>query len=229
MADKALSNSSADTFISQIRDEMRAIEEVQQGKGQLCVDALERAFKCGQLLLAAQESVKAEKRKWLPWLEANIGMPNSTANLYIRLAKHEDEVRVHILQIGDERMSLRQAAALIPKTPEGEKRAETAKAKAAAKKEEKEALAKARAKASITPEEIVENLGVDELFQVITTTLDADQLLDLSTRLNSYLDEQPEEEGETADEAAVEEATEPAAKELSTVERLKQQYGQKRI
>ena len=55
----------------------------------------------------------------------------------MKLARNEEFLFGKMQQIGHERMSLRQAAALIPLTPEGEKKRAKAQEKAAEKKAQK--------------------------------------------------------------------------------------------
>jgi Protein of unknown function (DUF3102) len=52
---------------------------------------LERAIAAGKLLLEAKALVK--HGEWLPWLESHCQIPERTVQHYMRLAKHEDEIR----------------------------------------------------------------------------------------------------------------------------------------
>jgi hypothetical protein len=77
--------SSADAFISQIR---AAILEAAQAES----TALDAAIRAGHLLQKAKDNIKAEKGKWRDWLTKN-NINQTTASLYKRLAKDEDEIR----------------------------------------------------------------------------------------------------------------------------------------
>src|SRR5262249_52981192 len=206
--------SSADGFVEDIHKELLAIDQAEKDKGVLCGSALDHAIKCGHLLMAAQESVKAEKLKWQPWLNGHFGqrVPLSTAGLYMKLARNDEFLFGKMQQIGHERMSLRQAAALVPLTPEGEKKRAKAQAKAEEKKAQKEAEAIKQLKASIPPDEVIADLAVDEIFEMLTEKFDNDQLIDLKDRLVSYLSEKAEEPAK-AEEPTPEPAPPPASLE----------------
>jgi hypothetical protein len=95
---------SAASFIDQIKAEYRLIVEAE-------TNALPHAIKCGEYLNLAQENLKAEKGgKWLDWLETNCQIPQTTANLYMRIAKHKK------LVVGKAK-SINEARKLLPKTP----------------------------------------------------------------------------------------------------------------
>jgi len=209
------------SLVPQIQKELEAIKKTENAHGQLCAEALDHAIEAGKLLNTAKETVTSEvvngkKAKWLPWLQTYLGMPQTTASLYMRLATNEEFLFGHKQRVATERLSIRQAAALLPKDEKAKKQAATAEKKRAEKAAEKEAAAIKSARASVSPEEIVENLDVDEIFQVLTTTLNDDQLLELSNRLSSYLEEE-EEETEQAESVAV-----------STLDRLKERYQDRR-
>jgi hypothetical protein len=98
-----MSNSAA-SFIDQIKTEYRLIVEAE-------TNALPHAIKCGEYLILAQENLKAEKgSKWLDWLETNCKIPQTTASLYMRLAKHKK------LVVGKAK-SINEARKLLPTTP----------------------------------------------------------------------------------------------------------------
>jgi hypothetical protein len=55
---------------------------------------IEHAFKAGQLLIEAKEQLGEDGHgKWLPWVKDNCGMSLRTAQAYMRLAKHEHDIR----------------------------------------------------------------------------------------------------------------------------------------
>src|SRR5262249_27725134 len=122
----------------------------------------------------------------------------------------------HKQRVATEKMSLRQAANLIPKDEKGLKQSATAAEKAAKRKAEKEADARRVVVADLSTEERIGDLAIDEfltakgdldveeLVMALTTRLDKDQLLDLTTRLRSHIDKLDEEEkaAEEAEKAA---------------------------
>jgi hypothetical protein len=165
-------------------------------------------------LKLAKESVQEERGKkghWRPWLEGRFTnrLPLSTAELYIRLADHEEFLFGKMQQVSDRRMSLRAAMKLIPLTPDGLKRQAAAQERAAKKKETEKAAARVATVADLSTEERVGDLAVDEFLLArgdvdvveivmgLTTTLDRDQLIALVDRLNEWLEEnKPEAEAE---------------------------------
>jgi hypothetical protein len=77
--------STADAFITEIR---AAIREAASAEG----TALDAAIRAGHLLIRAKENLRVEKRKWSTWLIAS-DLPQTTANLYKRIAANEDFIR----------------------------------------------------------------------------------------------------------------------------------------
>src|SRR5262249_31083767 len=150
---------------------------------------------CGELLILAKESVQAErgaKGQWKPWLEGRFSsrLPVSTAELHIKLAKNKDFLFGKMQLVSDRRMSLRQAVRLIPLTLDGEKRRAAAQERAAKREEAKEAADRKEVADSLSNEERVGHLAVDEMllvaksnrgvdvveiFMALTTTLTKDQ------------------------------------------------------
>lgn len=83
-------------------------------------NSLRHAIRCGELLNLAQENAKAEKRSWLDWLKDNTTVPQTTASLYMRLAKHAPAINNAVANIPD--LSIRNAIKLLPKAaPRGGK------------------------------------------------------------------------------------------------------------
>jgi len=64
-------------------------------------DGLQEAFgyaiKAGKALILAKENIKAAKGKWLDYL-AKIELPQTTANVYERLAENEDFIRSEVMK-----------------------------------------------------------------------------------------------------------------------------------
>src|SRR3974390_2393051 len=55
---------------------------------------IEHAFHAGQRLIEAKEQLGEHGHgKWIPWVKDNCGMSLRTAQAYLRLAKHEHEIR----------------------------------------------------------------------------------------------------------------------------------------
>ena len=107
------------------------------------VNSTKRGFRyaldCGKFLNLAQEDLEQTqgKGKWLAWLKEKTGIPQTTANLYQRLAKHRDmflDENDQLLETGEVgelakngELSLRAAAELLPKTRERKAKAPAAK------------------------------------------------------------------------------------------------------
>jgi hypothetical protein len=100
---------SAQSFINQI---LEAWNNVQKAEG----DALKHAIDCGKLTLA-KDNIEAEnngkaasdKTKWLDWLETNTHIPQTTASLYMRLAKHRNLIK--------KAKTIREAIKMLPTAP----------------------------------------------------------------------------------------------------------------
>jgi hypothetical protein len=73
---------------------------------------LDHAIACGSLLIEAKAQLP--HGKWLPWLHAHCGVPERSAQLYMRLARNADEIR----NVAD--LTVREAATLIAKADEPE-------------------------------------------------------------------------------------------------------------
>jgi hypothetical protein len=226
MTDKALS------LVPQIEVELKAIRDTELGHGLLCGDALDHAIVAGKLLHTAKETVTSDvvngkKGKWLPWLETNLGIPQTTASLYMRLAEHKDLVLDYKERVIGERMSIRQAVALLPPSEKGQKQSATAaqkreQAKAAKAEQARKAIAE-----TIRPEEVVADVAVDEfllmkgddldvedIFNALKSALDQDQLLDLSTRLSTNVNEEADKAAEQEQEGEPVSAIQEQIKEL---------------
>jgi hypothetical protein len=101
--------SSASSFIEQIKTEYRAVVEAEKS-------ALPHAIKCGEFLKLAKENLKAERGgNWSDWLGVNCPeIAQETASLYMRLAEHKAKV--------GKAKSIREARELLPKAkPRGRK------------------------------------------------------------------------------------------------------------
>src|SRR5262249_61789296 len=137
-----MTNDKALSLVPQILGELKKIKEAEDGHGLLCVDELEHAIECGKLLNLAKETVTADvvegkKAKWSPWLQTHIGMPQTTASLYMRLAKNEELLFEHKQRVATERLSIRQASQLIPKDEKAKKQSAMEAEKAGERKDEK--------------------------------------------------------------------------------------------
>jgi hypothetical protein len=85
MTDIDRSNSLAD-LAHQINAEHEAAESAQR-------KTLQHAIAAGKLLIEAKEGGQLKHGQWLPWLENHCRIPERTAQHYMRLAKHESEIR----------------------------------------------------------------------------------------------------------------------------------------
>jgi hypothetical protein len=80
--------------------------------------SVEHAIKAGEALIEAKGQLK--HGKWLPWLRDNCEMSARTAQLYMQLAKHKDQIRNSVADLGlrdalellDDRSDLEKALAL---------------------------------------------------------------------------------------------------------------------
>jgi hypothetical protein len=149
--------------------------------------SLDHAIKTGGLLNLAKENADAEKLAWLPWLKQNLPeIPQTTASLYMRLAKNKDVIdKQRVASLKNEGvLSVRSAAKLIPPTEAGAKAAATRKAKKATKEEE--------AKASVVPTTIVDQLrelrDADVVLNLLVEAFDPDFLDTLEECLSKHLE-----------------------------------------
>src|SRR5207245_11015440 len=91
-------------------------------------NALTNAIKAGEKLNLAKENIKAAKRSWLDWLRDEVkipgtdrSLPQTTASLYMRLAKHKSLLQTEAYKKAiDEattegNLSIRWALNLLPK------------------------------------------------------------------------------------------------------------------
>jgi hypothetical protein len=76
------SNSLTD-LAARIRTEHETIRRIME-------NAVQRALTTGDMLLEAKEQL--EHGQWMPWLRDHCGMPQRTANLYMRLAKGREVI-----------------------------------------------------------------------------------------------------------------------------------------
>jgi hypothetical protein len=163
--------SDAGTLVPQITAAHKAYLTASEG-------ALEHAFRAGELLNLAQESVG---RVWLKWLEANCpDIPQTTASMYMRLADNRaflfeeaNQQRVASLR-RDGKLSIRSALSLLPKKPR----------KAGAGK----ITHPNRAKRSLAIEEQLQAMDIDEVFKILKDALQKQQLEALTELLEEHLD-----------------------------------------
>lgn len=154
--------SSADAFLSQIR---AAILEAANAEG----TAKAAAIRCGHLLLRAKESIQAEKGRWHPWLALH-DIPKSTADLYMRLAEHEAEIK-DCTSIRDARKKL-----TTPREPtNGVSRREP----------KRTAIAKGSASPDLAA--MLEPLATDEVIAVLAQRFEPDELEELAIKLSKHL------------------------------------------
>jgi Protein of unknown function (DUF3102) len=143
--------------------------------------ALEYAIKAGELLTQAKEAVG--HGRWATFQRENLaGIPQTTASLYMRLAepKNKDRLKEISNSVADlkskGKLSLRAAAAALPKRPQ------TLAQKAAikARKEAKEAAKKSNEGIA---KDYLNGLAADELVTVLREVHDTDYLRELSGTL----------------------------------------------
>jgi hypothetical protein len=73
----------------------------------------EHAINAGRLLIEAKNMCK--HGEWLPWLAAHCGIPDRTARLYMRLARHAPELEAKSATVAD--LSIRRAIEALAPTP----------------------------------------------------------------------------------------------------------------
>jgi hypothetical protein len=76
------------SYIPQILDAHKRVVEAERSGHQR---SLECAIAAGELLLGAKEAIKGHF-KWTEWREEYLGIPQTTASLYIRVAKNKDRL-----------------------------------------------------------------------------------------------------------------------------------------
>src|SRR5262245_24852784 len=107
----------AQAYVADIkRYHQRAVQAQREGYQ----EALSNAIKCGEKLNLAKENIKAVGRSWLDWLKNEVGMPQTTASMYMRLAKHKklllEGAKADIDEASqDGNLSIRWALSLLPK------------------------------------------------------------------------------------------------------------------
>jgi hypothetical protein len=174
--DKALS------FVPQIKEAHEKAEAAQQTSYN---QALEHAIKAGELLMLAKEAVG--HGGWANWRQQNLAaIPQTTASLYMRLAEHKDKFKDARISnsVADlkskGKLSLRAAAAILPKRPQ-------TLAQKAAIRARKEALEAAKKTNEGIGKEYLNGLAADELVTVLREVHDTDYLRELSGTLAKTL------------------------------------------
>jgi Protein of unknown function (DUF3102) len=174
--DKALS------LVPVIREAHDKVEACQQTS---YTQALDYAIKAGEALRQAKEAVG--HGGWAAWRQQNLAqIPQTTASLYMRLAEHKDkfkETRISnsVADLKSQgKLSLRAAAALLPKRPQ-------TLAQKAAIKARQEAIAEAKKNNEGIAKEYINGLAADELVIVLKEVHGADYLRELSGTLTRAL------------------------------------------
>jgi hypothetical protein len=193
---------SASVFVGDILRTYKAAKRVEG-------EALKAAMECGKYLNLAQENVKADKGKWLPWLKQNCPeISQQTASLYMRLADPENlDKLVGVKTIRDADAALRK-----PRDEDGDGDGDSDDN---ADGETNNALLKSQ---PVSPDlkDLIQNCGADEIAIVLqdagkfdkfetaliarmspekvcdalTKVWCADDIKDLRTRLGAYLSTQ---------------------------------------
>jgi hypothetical protein len=181
--DKAMS------FVSQI---LKAHQDYVDGaKG-----TLKYAYRAGELLVLAQETVKADNGakngKWEEWRNKYLSsIPQTTASMYMRLWNNKNVIEKQQRVVGnlaaDGELSLRAALALIPPSAAAQARAEKAKAARAENKAAAEAAQTAKHKGPTKIEDLLPNLAPDEVFEAVKRCWDRDQIDELCLALAAHL------------------------------------------
>jgi hypothetical protein len=209
-----MSDDKALTLVPEIITEHRAVVDASQSGYK---NSLQHAIKAGELLNQAREAIK---KGWLAWLEEQCpDIPQTTANLYMRLATNKTKIdKQRALLMADEgSLSIREAAKLIPKDPAAAKAAAARKvardaAKAAAAKQVA-ADAEAAKRSPNAIQELLECVAYDELFMVMKIIWEEEQIKKLAELIAKHLEDRAE--AETKRQAEAEEAeAQPAIAQL---------------
>jgi hypothetical protein len=130
--------------------------------------AVSAAIECGNVLKLAKENVEAVKINWTAWLRHNCpDIPKSTADLYMRLAEHEPQIK--------DCASIRVARKKLTTTPREPTNAVSHRGPKA------RGIAKAPASADLAT--TLANVGPDELFDVLKKTFEEKDLRTFANRL----------------------------------------------
>jgi hypothetical protein len=99
-------------------DELAVIvrDEIQQAR-KAWSNALGHAMNAGEVLIAAQLKVTERGITWKKWLKENCFIGVSTAQLYMQLARHRDQIEAELQSRGE--LSLRGARQLISAAQDG--------------------------------------------------------------------------------------------------------------
>jgi hypothetical protein len=177
------------SYIPQILDAHKQVVAAERSGHQRSLDA---AIAAGELLIAAQEAIKG-KFKWGEWRSEYLSeIPQTTASLYMRLAKNKDKLKQPDLTTEDGRrisngvatlsakgeLSIRKAAALLTT------RSRTTKATTGSRKsgdDERE----------ITKRCIKEVLAADELVAIALEVRDADYIKEIVIAGQAVLQKAP--------------------------------------
>jgi hypothetical protein len=189
MTDSALS------FVGQINTEYREACKAES-------NALQHAIKCGEYLTLAKENVKAEKGKWLPWLQPNCPeIPQTTASLYMRLGENKDKIA------DADAKSIREALASLGKTRErkGDKDAGSDESSAENGADEQDDAddkperdySKLVEEEPSAFEEDLQHLAPDELCKMLFDIWDEDQIRQLGRLMLSRLEEMKQKAAST--------------------------------
>jgi len=154
----------AASLIDQILDKHNEVERAEQ-------KAVAPAVACGKLLRLAKESVKAERKKWKDWLDANIEFSQETVSIYMRLADNEKLIA--------KAQSIREALKAIREKDGNEPRGK--KQQQQQQSDDPEVDPNDEPEGD-DPETVIANLGPDEIFHFIIrhwTTEDIRALFEL--------------------------------------------------
>ena len=149
--------SSAASFIDQINAAYREVVKAESA-------ALPHAIKCGEFLNLAKENLKAEKGgKWKDWLETNCEVKQTTASLYMRLAKNK--------KVAAKAKSIREANEIILKSNNNQPRGQSTN------QVDGDGQANASVASGHSLESELETLAPDEVCKLLVDTWDDDDKL----------------------------------------------------
>jgi hypothetical protein len=178
------------SYVPQILDAHKRVVEAERSGHQRSLDA---AIAAGELLNAARDAIKGSF-KWSEWREEFLkGLPQTTASLYMRLAKNQDRLRKPDLTSEDGKRISNAVANLAAKGELSVRKA------AALLAEKKPRGAQKSASAKRTDETVgrgwLKVLAADELVAVLRQDRGIDYLKELMGALGKVLDPQPASTG----------------------------------
>jgi len=114
VAHSTITKNSPDQAGADLPELARKIRDAIEAANTAARNALRKSLDAGAVLLEAQDQVSRNSwQPWQPWLKANCFLSLRTAELYMQLARHREEIEAEIARVPD--LTLRAARRLIAK------------------------------------------------------------------------------------------------------------------